>query len=177
MEPLRERLVERLERTFAERGVAEPSVATLRAAAGVSLRTLYRHFPSREEMVLAALEHRHSRYLSVLFDDLPAHGAIDAVLERVAAWMESEARLGCMFHNAVAASPQDPALEALRVQHQHEVAARMATAAGLEGQAGAFLVIHEGLIHAAAYDRERALAASKALVAALERTDRLTARM
>ncbi len=60
-----------LERAFAARGFAEPSVEDLRDAAGVSLRTLYKYTPSRAEMVLAALENRQQRYLALVFDDLP----------------------------------------------------------------------------------------------------------
>ena len=40
-----------LERAFAARGFAEPSVEDLRDAAGVSLRTFYKYTPSRADMV------------------------------------------------------------------------------------------------------------------------------
>ena len=71
------RIAAGLKRAFAARGFAEPSVEDLRGAAGVSLRMLCKYVPSRANMVLAALEHRHGRYLSHLFDNRP--GARDAV--------------------------------------------------------------------------------------------------
>ena len=81
-----------LERAFAARGFAEPSVEDLRDAAGVSLRTLYKYTPSRAEMVLAALENRQQRYLALVFDDLPQApaDALEAILARVGQWMETE---------------------------------------------------------------------------------------
>lgn len=64
----REKIAAGLERAFASHGFAEPSVDTLRDAAGVSLRTLYRYMPSRADMVMAALEHRHRRYMAQVLD-------------------------------------------------------------------------------------------------------------
>ena len=124
-----------LERAFAARGFAEPSVETLRDAAGVSLRTLYKHTPSRDDMVRAALEHRHGRYLEHIFSDLPEDrdAAIPALVERIGAWMEQEASHGCLFHAAVAAAPQDARLEAILQRHKTEVERRAAGATGLTG--------------------------------------------
>ena len=51
----------RLESCFVSRGFLEPGVDALRDAAGVSLRTLYKYFPSREAMVIGALDHRRNR--------------------------------------------------------------------------------------------------------------------
>ena len=70
-----------LERAFARHGFAGPSVDDLRDAAGVSLRTLYRYVPSRAEMVLAALEHRHQRCLTRIFGESPddAEQALDTI--------------------------------------------------------------------------------------------------
>ncbi|WP_367180608.1 TetR family transcriptional regulator [uncultured Ruegeria sp.] len=43
-------------------GFAGPGVEALRAGADVSLRTLYKYFPSREAMVVGALRHRDRVY-------------------------------------------------------------------------------------------------------------------
>ncbi|WP_249218750.1 TetR/AcrR family transcriptional regulator [Falsirhodobacter algicola] len=136
-----------LERAFAANGFAEPSVDTLRDAAGVSLRTLYRYFPSRADMVLAALEHRHRRYLAFVFDDLPdgRDAARDALFTRVGDWMEGEASHGCLFHGAVAADPGSAALRDLLSRHKDEVAARAAAATGLAGREVELLLLLEGL--------------------------------
>lgn len=147
MNGIEERIAAGLERTFAERGFAEPSVDELRERAGVSLRTLYRYVPSRAAMVRAALEHRHHRYLELLFTDLPGEpeAALGAIIDRVAGWMETEASHGCLFHAAVAAAPGDGALRELLERHKAELAARAARAAGLEGREAELAIILEGL--------------------------------
>ena len=65
---LKEQIASGLENALSQQGFVEPSVSDLQNASGVSLRTLYRHFPSKEAMVIGALEHRHARYLDFLAD-------------------------------------------------------------------------------------------------------------
>ena len=136
-----------LERAFATRGFADPSVEDLRDAAGVSLRTLYKYTPSRAEMVLAALENRQQRYLALVFGDLPETPteALEAILTRVGQWMATETSHGCLFHAAVAADPGSEKLHALLSRHKAEVAAKAAAAADLPGAETELLLILEGL--------------------------------
>lgn len=147
MTDTRTRIAAGLERAFAENGFATPSVGDLRDAAGVSLRTLYKYTPSREEMVYAALEHRHQRYLETVFDDLPDTGekALAEIFNRVGTWMRTESTRGCLFHAAVAAAPQDQHLIALLQQHKGEVARRAAKVGDLEGREVELMLILEGL--------------------------------
>ncbi len=141
------KISEGLERAFASRGFAEPSVEDLRDAAGVSLRTLYKYTPSRAEMVLAALENRHQRYLTLVFDDLPKEPekALDTILSRIGDWMATETSHGCLFHAAVAADPGSRPLRALLERHKAEVATRAAAATGLRGDDTGLLLVIEGL--------------------------------
>lgn len=158
-----------LERAFASRGFAEPSVEDLRDAAGVSLRTLYKYTPSRAEMVLAALENRHQRYLSRIFDDLPkAPGlALDTILTRVGTWMATETSHGCLFHTAVAADPGSDSLRTLLERHKAEVAMRAAAATGLDGSETELLLIVEGLTQTWPLRGDAAVDAAKRLGRAL----------
>lgn len=154
-----------LERAFAERGFAEPSVEDLRDAAGVSLRTLYKYAPSRDEMMRVALEHRHRRYLDHIFTELPEDGdaALAALMERVGIWMEREASHGCLFHAAVAAAPGDVRLRALLERHKSEVASLAAGATDLKGRDTDLLVILEGLTQAWPLLGEAAVESAKRL--------------
>ena len=147
MTDIRTMIAAGLERAFATHGFAEPNIETLREAAGVSLRTLYRYMPSRGEMVLAALEHRHRRYLDHLFTGLPEDPSevVSHIIDRVAEWMEREASHGCLFHAAVAASPADLRLMALLAAHKAEVAGRVAEAANMAGREDDIGLILEGL--------------------------------
>lgn len=141
------RIASGLERAFAEKGFASPSVGDLRDAAGVSLRTLYKYVPSREDMVYAALEHRHRRYLKLVFGDLPLdpEQALGEILDRVASWMETETTRGCLFHAAVASAPHDEKLFDLLKEHKTQVAGRAASATGLAGREIELSLLLEGL--------------------------------
>lgn len=158
-----------LERAFASRGFAEPSVEALRDAAGVSLRTLYKYTPSRADMVRAALENRHQRYLSRVFDGLPdgAEEATNAILARVGIWMATETSHGCLFHAAVAAEPNSDPLRGLLERHKAEVASRAAAATGLVAAETELLVIIEGLTQAWPLRGDAAVDAAKQLGHAL----------
>ncbi|THH39143.1 TetR/AcrR family transcriptional regulator [Aliishimia ponticola] len=164
-----EKIAAGLERTFASQGFAEPSVETLRDAAGVSLRTLYKYMPSRADMVLAALEHRHQRYMAQVLDDLPVDpgAARAALIDRVGLWMERETTHGCLFHAAVAADPGSSSVRDLLSRHKQEVAERAAAATGLAGQEVALLLILEGLTQSWPLHGAQAVTAAKALTSAL----------
>ena len=66
---VKEKIAASLEKAFSQYGFAEPSVPQLKNACEVSLRTLYKYYPSKEAMIVAALEHRHQRYLSFLLEE------------------------------------------------------------------------------------------------------------
>jgi len=158
-----DRIAGRLETAFAAHGFAEPGVDALRHAAEVSLRTLYTHFPSREAMVLAALEHRHRAYLAHLGGDAPAErgdAAIRHVFQRLGAWMETRAPRGCLFVQALAAHPASGPIRDAVVRHKAETRDVLV---GVVGQArpaldptarmalaDALMVVHEGLTALAA---------------------------
>lgn len=159
-----------LERAFAEHGFAEPSVEDLRDAAGVSLRTLYKYMPSRDDMVYAALEHRHRRYMKWIFADLPDNSdpALSTIIDRIAEWMSREASHGCLFHAAVAAAPHDDRLRSLLKHHKSEVAMRAARVSGQPGCESDLTLIIEGLTQSWPLGGKTAVASAKRLSAALK---------
>lgn len=160
-----------LERAFAARGFAEPSVEDLRDAAGVSLRTLYKYAPSRDAMVLLALEHRHQRYLAHLFGD-PAGSSqqnLHETLERLADWMRTEACHGCLFHSAVASAPNDANLRGLLEQHKSEVSQLAIAKSRTVINPSDLMVIIEGLTQSWLLFGEEALASAKRLALLAEK--------
>ena len=165
MADTRTRIAAGLEQAFAEHGFAEPNIDVLREAAGVSLRTLYKYMPSREEMVLSALEHRHQRYMQLVFADLPEDNdeVLNVILDRVSEWMSTEAAHGCLFHAAVAAAPKDARLRALLERHKAEVSQRIASMSGLSGREGEIALIIEGLMQNWPLHGNKATASAKRL--------------
>lgn len=169
MESMKAKIAARLEEAFAARGFAEPGVDDLREVSQVSLRTLYKYFPSRMDMVIAALDNRHARYTAFLFADLPDRpdAAADTIFERIGEWMQAGSATGCMFHSAVAAHPGNPALAELLGRHKREIASRMARAAGLHGGEDELLLLHEGLTQSFTLLGDRAVASAKAMARGL----------
>ncbi|WP_192035773.1 TetR/AcrR family transcriptional regulator [Halomonas sp. YLGW01] len=142
----RDQIAARLEELFSQQGFATPSVPEIQKASGVSMRTLYRHFPSREAMVIGALDHRHARYLDFLASDTPPPGtdAITELFHRLAQWMASNAPHGCLSMSAFAAFPNNAQVNASVKQHKHDMRRLLATLSGREDLAGELFLLHEG---------------------------------
>lgn len=177
MRNTKRRIAEELEKSFSELGFAEQGVEALRVQADVSLRTLYKHFPSREEMIVGALEHRDQAYFEWLAGG-PEEG-IDHVLYpllRLSDWLGEVANTGCLFLNALAEYPDSQAISEIVRSHKARLAdqfrLRLETVAPEKNTrqlAETLFLLHEGMTQAARFQgRERAAdAALGAAIAAL----------
>ncbi len=113
---IRERLLAAAERCFYREGIVASGVDTLAAEAGVSKRTLYNQFGSKEALVAAYLEAREQRWQAHLAQLVADAG--DDPLEQVLAYARGYAMptsgvfRGCAMINAAAelAEEDDPAL-------------------------------------------------------------------
>ncbi|WP_282607228.1 TetR/AcrR family transcriptional regulator [Pelagibius sp. Alg239-R121] len=154
MTELKDKIAARLSSSFATKGFSEPGIDILRRDAGVSLRTLYKYFPSREEMVSGALEHRHQSYLQHLAGDDENGDDILEMFHRLGVWLEGSGNNGCLFLNAYAAHPENAPLRDLVARHKSAVRKkfleRLRAAAPdrdqshLRSLADALAIIHEG---------------------------------
>lgn len=172
MSKMKTKIAAGMEQAFAARGFAEPSVEDLRAAAGVSLRTLYKYAPSREAMVQMALIHRHQRYLVHVFGDpeQSSFQSVEKTIDRIADWMRTEASHGCLFHAAVASAPTDTRLRKLLEQHKTEVSKIAILKAGTGLGTSDLMVIIEGLTQAWPLSGKAALNSAKRLASLAEAT-------
>ena len=139
-------IASRLETCFVERGFQEPGVDALRDAAAVSLRTLYKYFPSREAMVVGALEHRHDRYLRFVEEGAPADGpeSIAHLFRRVEIWMKGESGTGCLFLNALAAHPFNADIREAVARQKDSTRSLLGRCSGRPELADALFLLHEG---------------------------------
>lgn len=163
MKTTSQKIAAALEQTFSEQGFAQPGVDSLKEAAGVSLRTLYKYYPSRIHMIHGALSLRHERYMATLFSDIHTTGeaALLYVFDQVAHWMTHNAQTGCLFLSAVAAYPNEPMLKELLERHKAEIAENMLKVSGLNEVGHDLLLIHEGLMHSWPVCQDSALDAAK----------------
>ncbi|MEM8812162.1 MAG: TetR/AcrR family transcriptional regulator [Pseudomonadota bacterium] len=175
---IRTKIAGDLDRQFSALGFAEQGVQSLRAGADVSLRTLYKYFPSREAMILGALEHRDKAYFEWL-----TGGPIDGVehvlhpIVKLGEWLENVANTGCLFMTALADHPNNDAIaEAVRAHKARladEFRRRLRTIAPdrrTDHLAETLFLLHEGMtqtarLHGHAKATEAALDAARAALA------------
>jgi len=120
----RDQIIDAARRCFYERGITATGVDTIAAAAGVSKRTLYNHFPSKDDLLLAYIELRDHRWRTILEERLDGvDDPVDRVLVYFDAYFdvpEDEDFRGCSLINAAAEIPEadSPVLEHLRANKE-----------------------------------------------------------
>jgi AcrR family transcriptional regulator len=144
----RDRLLAAASQLFHQNGVQATGVDSIVAEAGVAKATFYRHFPSKDDLVVAWLRDGRTRWLDHVRSDIEASAAdadrrIPLFFEAVADWLEADGYRGCPYLNSGAeiTEPGHPARLIIRAYLQ-EVEDYM-----------------DGLIAAAHYRDSRTLAA------------------
>jgi AcrR family transcriptional regulator len=96
---MQERILETTDRLFYGQGIRAVGVDTIAAEIGISKRTLYNYFPSKDALIVAYLSRRAvPRGVS----DRPQLEQILGVFDWLERWFASKAFRGCPFVNAVA---------------------------------------------------------------------------
>jgi AcrR family transcriptional regulator len=107
----RSRLLETAARAFYTEGIHKVGVDRIVTEAQVTRATLYRHFPSKEDLVLAYLREAdraiRSQAHQAVATGLPHDEALRALGRSIVAGIRSPGFRGCAFLNAVAEYP-DP---------------------------------------------------------------------
>ncbi len=94
-----ERILETVDRLFYGQGIRAMGVDIIAAEIGISKRTLYNHFPSKDALIVAYLQRRLR--LVPTSDKPPAQQILDD-FERLERAFAAEGFRGCAFVNAVA---------------------------------------------------------------------------
>lgn len=96
---MKERILETADRLFYLQGIRAVGVDTIAAEIGISKRTLYNHFPSKDELISAYLARRFSHARA---SDKPPAEQILATFDSLERRFASKDFRGCPFVNAVA---------------------------------------------------------------------------
>jgi AcrR family transcriptional regulator len=96
---IKERILETADRLFYGRGIRAMGVDTLAAEIGISKRTLYNHFPSKDALIVAYLQ-RRLRLLPT--STRPPAQQILEDFDRLERTFSGDGFRGCPFVNAVA---------------------------------------------------------------------------
>jgi AcrR family transcriptional regulator len=154
--PAGRRIVAAAEELFYHRGITAVGVDLIAEHSGVTKRTLYNQFGSKDHLVAAYLTERDHRWRSLVgaavdATDTPAE-AVTAPFEALRTWSETNTR-GCAFINALAELP-DPAHPAHRIAANQKLwllnlFKELAATAGCSHPATLatqLLVLHEGAL-------------------------------
>lgn len=156
MTPAGRRIVAAAEELFYNRGITAVGVDLIAERSGVTKRTLYNRFGSKDRLVAAYLAERDRRWRSLVRATVDACGspaeAVTAPFDALRAWTETNPR-GCAFINALAELP-DPSHPAHRIAADQKLWLRslfeeLAATAGCPDPATLatrLLVLHEGAL-------------------------------
>lgn len=113
---------------FYRDGIRATGVDRVIAESGVTKVTFYRHFPSKNDLILAFLAHRHTRWMAWFDEALTRHGNTAAALvPTLGEWASDPGYRGCAFINSVGEMAQAlPEVVAVSRRHKQEVVTRIA---------------------------------------------------
>ena len=121
----RQRILETADRLFYKEGVRAVGIDRIIAEAGVAKMSLYNHFASKDDLVLAVLKYREENVLEFFRVAMERHGKktkspLRAFFAALKELFESPGFRGCPFQNAAVelADPKHPGTEFVRGHKQ-----------------------------------------------------------
>lgn len=108
-QPARDRLLHTAHALFYRDGIRATGIDRVIAESGVTKVTFYRHFPSKNDLVCAYLDYRHTRWIAWFACALSRHGGdhedsgqrLAALPPALAEWLGRDDYRGCAFINGV----------------------------------------------------------------------------
>lgn len=99
------RILETADRLFYAEGVRAVGIDRIIAEAEVAKMSLYKHFPSKDDLILAVLQYREGKVLEFFGAAIERHGKrtkdkLRAFFAALKDWFESPGFRGCAFQNA-----------------------------------------------------------------------------
>ena len=122
--PRRERLVDTATELFYRNGYHATGIDRIVAEAGVAKMTLYKHFRSKDELILAVLRRRDETFRNWLMGEVDRRGAsprerLLVLFDVLQEWFRKNEYRGCMFINAGAEyGAPDSAIRAVACEHK-----------------------------------------------------------
>ena len=102
----REQLIQAALPLFAKNGIHATGIDTIVEHSGVTKKTLYAHFRSKEELVLAALRHYDGQFRNSFMRQVERKARTPktrllAIFDVAETWFSQQSFYGCLFINAV----------------------------------------------------------------------------
>lgn len=131
--PARDRILRAAQDLFYRHGVRATGIDRVIAEAGVTKVTVYRHFPSKDDLIRAYLLQRHETWIAWFKDSLAVSQAAQSVAERqiqplmpvlqaAREWFGASTFRGCAFANTVAEIGESVSqITGIALRHKQEV--------------------------------------------------------
>jgi AcrR family transcriptional regulator len=117
----RQRILETADRLFYQDGIRAVGIDRIIAEANVAKMSLYKHFPSKDDLILAVLQYREQAVLERFRSATERHArkaksSLRAFFAALKEWFETPGFRGCAFQNAAVelADPDHPATKFVR---------------------------------------------------------------
>jgi AcrR family transcriptional regulator len=151
--PARSRILDAAYTLFYSRGFTRVGLDEIASAAGLTKRTLYQHFESKDALLAAVMEYdvtlstpRIARWMEAIEAD--AEAGLDRVFANLAAWTRSPGWMGAGFTRIVAELADLPGHPAHRIARSHKQAIEAPLTRALDSptRAMAFMIVVEGTL-------------------------------
>jgi len=168
--PPRERILRTAHDLFYAEGLRATGIDRVIAEAGVTKVTFYRHFPSKNDLILAYLSLRHEQWMAWFTGALQRNGGaakgVPALLPALKEWFQGKALgefRGCAFLNGVSEmGPAMPAVVEATRRHKRQMTdaleALLPPSRQRKATAEALAIAVDGAIVQAQYDGDPAVA-------------------
>ena len=176
--PVRQRLLQSAMQLFSETGIRATGIDTLLAHAGVAKMSLYTHFKSKEDLVVAVVEAQSQVLLEALAQSCAAAEPIkkaraEALFGAIRARVERDGFRGCEFIRTLSEFPDpDSAIHRAVVQHRAQLLQNLQDLFGRELGRELSLLLDGALVDGHATGRpdaaDTALAVAQMLIAQRE---------
>lgn len=102
----RQQILETASQLFYQKGIQNVGINEVIAASGVAKRTLYRHFPSKDDLILEVMQHRSAQWIRWFEESVADRGntakeRLLATFDVLQGWYAKPDFRGCPFINAV----------------------------------------------------------------------------
>jgi AcrR family transcriptional regulator len=121
----RQRILEAADRLFYQDGIRAVGIDRIIAEANVAKMSLYKHFSSKDDLILTVLKHREESVMSFFRSAMGQHSKkgrspLRTFFAALKEWFESPGFRGCAFQNAAVelADPTHPGTEFVRGHKQ-----------------------------------------------------------
>src|SRR5690348_8061047 len=98
--PKEEQILKTAERLFVEGGFHATGINKVIKESGVATMTLYRYFPSKNDLVLSVLVYREKKYFKYL-ESLTKQQSVQIVVDAHCRWIAEQNSKGCLFFRAL----------------------------------------------------------------------------